>query len=232
MWHEWLVRPEHVRARQLMFQLHLWIGAAITAWVLAMSLTGSALVFRNQLTAFTSVEWILKLHTTLLFGPPGTIVNAGGAFALMILCSSGAVIWWPGIDHWRRSLTIDWKGHRPRLYWDVHSALGFWFFGFVSVWAVSGLYLARPHLFDVLYMFDPSGRITDTALFWLSVMHFGRFNVATQIIWTVAGLMPAALAFTGAFICCRRVIFQRSSDPKHTRENAHPTPATVRRIVH
>ena len=209
LWQEWLVHPEHVRARQLLFQLHLWLGAAAAAWVLVMSLTGSVLVFRKQLEMFMSIDWILRLHTTLLDGPRGRMVNASGAVVLTGLCFTGALIWWPGAGHWRRSLTVEWSGHVPRIYWDLHCALGLWFFGFVSLWGLSGLYLAAPHLVDALYLFDPSGRITDPALSALSALHFGRFNIATQIVWAVAGLVPAALSLTGVFICCRRPIFQR-----------------------
>jgi uncharacterized iron-regulated membrane protein len=214
-WRQWVERPEHLIFRQLTFQLHLWIGAAAAAWLLVMSLTGSVLVFRDQIARVISIEWVFRLHRSLLAGAPGQIVNAAGAASVIVLCVTGAVIWWPGRAHWRRSLTIEWRARFPRISWDAHSALGFWFFLFVLMWGVSGLYLSRAQMFDVLYRLDPADRITDRVLFALSALHFGRFNMATQITWAILGSVPAMLAITGLFICCRRVIFGKPSNPKH-----------------
>jgi len=83
------------------------------------------------------------------------------------------------------------------------------------MWGVSGLYLSRPQLFDLLYELDPRDRMTDRVLFTLTTLHFGRFSLATQIIWAVIGLVSAVLAFTGVFIGCRRVMFHKPSHPKH-----------------
>ena len=99
--------------------------------------------------------------------------------------------------------------------WDAHNALGFWCFGFVAVWAVSGLYLSHSQLFAFLYRIDPSDRMVDRLLFSLSVLHFGRFNLVTQIVWSIVGLVPALLALTGVFICCRRLILHKPSSPRH-----------------
>jgi uncharacterized iron-regulated membrane protein len=210
----WIDHPEKVWLRQIFFQVHFWIGAAVGAYVLVMSASGSVLVYRNELSPTLSLEWLVHLHENLRAGSPGYVLNGIGAFCLLLLCLTGAVIWWPGGAHWRRSLTVDWSARFPRISWDVHSALGFWFFAFVLVWAVSGLYLAQPQLFNVLFHFDPADRVVDDVLFWLAQVHFGRFNRVTQALWAVVGLVPAVLAFTGIFICCRRVIFKKPSNPK------------------
>jgi uncharacterized iron-regulated membrane protein len=194
----------------------LWVGAAAAAWLLVMSLTGSVLVFRQQIAGFIPVEWVFRLHRSLLAGALGQNVNAAGAASVIVLCATGAVIWWPGRAHWRRSLTIEWRARFPRISWDAHSALGFWFFVFVLMWGLSGLYLSRAQMFDVFYRLDPGDRITDRVLFMLAALHFGRFNMATQITWAILGSVPAILAFTGVFICCRRVMFRKPSNPKHT----------------
>jgi len=81
------------------------------------------------------------------------------------------------------------------------------------LWGVSGVYFSFPRLFDGLYVLDPSDKFTDVSLYWLSQLHFGRFNRLTEAVWTVLGLVPAVLAFTGTFICCRRVIFKKPSNP-------------------
>jgi len=70
-----------------------------------------------------------------------------------------------------------------------------------------------PRWFDALLLLDPADRFTDQGLFWLSELHFGRFGWFTKAVWAVLGLVPAVLAFTGMFICCRRVIYKKSSNP-------------------
>jgi uncharacterized iron-regulated membrane protein len=157
----------------------------------------------------------VDLHENLLTGSTGHMINGLGAICLTLLCLTGAVIWWPGVAHWRRSLTVDRRARFPRINWDLHSALGFWFFPFVAVWGISGIYFAFPQPFNVLLRFDPEDRFTDTGLSWLSQLHFGRFGWLAEVVWVVAGLVLAVLAFTGMFICCRRVIFNKPSNPKH-----------------
>jgi uncharacterized iron-regulated membrane protein len=140
-------------------------------------------------------------------------VNAAGYVTLLVLFISGAVIWWPGRVHWRRSLTISWRASFPRIMWDLHSALGFWFLPAVAMWGLSGWYLAQPQAFDFFRRFDPSDQHVEPIFFALSALHFGRFTLVTQIAWAVAGIVLAALAFSGMFICCRRVIWGRPSGP-------------------
>jgi uncharacterized iron-regulated membrane protein len=213
-WQQWREHPEKLLLRHILFQVHLWVGAAAAAYILLMSTSGTAIVFRNELAGNSLVEWLVRFHENLLMGTTGRFVNGIGGVCLTLLCLTGAVIWWPGIRHWRRSLTVDWSGHFARTNWDLHSALGFWFFFFVMVWGVSGIYFAFPGAFNILLAFDPADRFTDPALLWLSDLHFGRFGWFLQAIWVALGLVPAILAFTGAFICCRRVIFKKPSNPR------------------
>jgi uncharacterized iron-regulated membrane protein len=213
-WQQWSEHPEKLFVRQIIFQVHLWIGAAAAAYLLLMSATGSAIVFRNALAGNSLVEWLVRLHENLLTGKAGRFVNGIGGGCLTLLCLTGAVIWWPGTKHWRRSLTINWRGHFARINWDLHSALGFWVFPFVLLWGISGIYFVFPNAFNVLLAVDPADRFTDSALAWLTNLHFGRFGWFIQALWVLFGLVPAILAFTGVFICCRRVIFNKPSNPK------------------
>jgi uncharacterized iron-regulated membrane protein len=213
-WQQWVDHPEKLWLRQVCFQLHLWIGVAMSAYVFLMSLSGSVIVFRNELSPTISMEWLVHVHGSLLAGSPGHVLNAIGAFCLLLLSLTGAIIWWPGRAHWRRSLTIEWSARFPRITWDAHSAFGFWFLVFVTMWGVSGLYLSEPQVFDVLLRFDPADRVVDRGLSALAAFHFGRFNRMTQVVWALVGLVPAVLASTGIFICCRRVMFNKPSNPK------------------
>jgi uncharacterized iron-regulated membrane protein len=199
--------------RNAFFQIHLWVGALAAAYILLMSISGSAIVFRNELSRSFSIGWLVNLHANLLTGTVGRLVNGVGAVCLTSLCLTGAIVWWPGVKNWRRSLTVSWRAHFARINWDLHSALGFWCFPFVLLWAISGIYFAFPRLFDSLLLLDPADHFTDQGLFWLTQLHFGRFGWFAEALWTLVGLTPAVLAFTGVFICCRRMIFKKTSNP-------------------
>ena len=43
-WQRWLQHPERFRVRQVLFQIHLWVGAGIGLYVVLMSVTGSILL--------------------------------------------------------------------------------------------------------------------------------------------------------------------------------------------
>ena len=48
-WQEWLRQPQRVWLRRALFQVHLWIGLAIGLYIVMLSITGSVLVYRNEL---------------------------------------------------------------------------------------------------------------------------------------------------------------------------------------
>jgi uncharacterized iron-regulated membrane protein len=214
-WEQWRDHPEHIWIRRATFQVHLWIGAAVSLYVLLMSVSGSLLVFHRDYAALLPVQWLVDFHTNLSTGSTGRLVNGVGAVLLLVLCLSGAVIWWPGIRHWRRALTVTWTARFPRLTWDLHSALGFWGLALVAMWGLSAAYFVFPQSFDRLLVFDPGTGAVERALFWLSELHFGRLGNVMKAAWTVLGLFPAVLAFTGLFICCRRVMYGKPSNPKN-----------------
>jgi len=212
-WQTWRDYPGKSPARTFLFQVHFWVGALIGAYVFVMSVSGSMIVYRDKLFEMgLSVERIVDLHENLLIGSTGRAANGIGAICLTLLCLTGAAIWWPGITHWRRSLTVEWRASFARINWDLHSAAGFWCFPLVLMWAVSAIYLVFQDQFVVSVFLDPAGR----AASWLTQLHFGRFNWFTEAVWALLGLIPAILAFTGVFICCRRVIFNKPSNPNQT----------------
>ncbi len=212
-WQQWLQQPERLWLHHVLFQIHFGLGAVVGGYLALMSVTGSIIVYRNELSRWTSVEWIVKLHTNLLLGSAGRLVNGIGGVCLTLLCLTGAIIWWPGMKNWRRSLTVSWGAQFARINWDLHSALGFWCFLFVLLWGISRIYFSFPRWFDTLLLLDSADRVTNQGLFWLAELHFGRFGWFTEAIWSVFGLVPAVLAFTGTFICCRRVIYKKPSNP-------------------
>ena len=290
-WEKWKKRPQTVWLRKALFQIHLWTGIGLGIYILLMSVSGSAIVFRRELTralarepsvkagsaprleenelryaaarafpgyeatrvffrknpdqpaevwlerggkklerlfnpytgadlgdsirtSFRLVLWLVDLHDNLLIGQAGRLVNAAGGILTALLALTGAIIWWPGIDNWRRSLSFRWQTNPKGFNWTLHSALGFWTLAIFAMWAVSGIYLSIPNQFNALVdFFEPlktSGRTLrfgDQVLFWLAQAHFGRFaGIPVKIVWTVLGLTPAALFVTGALMWWKRVL--------------------------
>ena len=212
-WRQWVEHPERSCLRNMIFQIHMWVGAGVSAYVLLMSISGSIIVWQNELSKRASIAWLVKAHDNLLSRSNGRFVNGLGGICLVSLCLTGAVIWWPGIRNWRRSLTVNWRAHFARINWDLHSALGLWSFVFILVWGLSAVYFAFPGIVNPLLRVDPADRYTDQGFFWLAQLHFGRFGRLPELVWSIVGLAPAVLAFTGVFICCRRIIYKKPSNP-------------------
>jgi len=162
----------------------------------------------SQTLGYRAVSWIIDLHDNLLYERKGRVANGIGAIFATLLALTGAVIWWPGLKKWPRSLILDWKARGALFHWSLHSMLGFWFFAFVLLWGVSGIYLAFPTPFDAFVeRLDPIEeastvpRLGDTALYWLTRLHFGRWGgLLTKTLWTLFGLVPAALFITGTYM--------------------------------
>jgi hypothetical protein len=53
--------------------------------MMLMSITGSIIVYRNELSGWSSIEWLVRLHTNLLSGSVGRFVNGIGGGSLMLL---------------------------------------------------------------------------------------------------------------------------------------------------
>jgi uncharacterized iron-regulated membrane protein len=49
MWQQWVRRPQQVWLRRTLFQVHLWSGIITGLYILMISVTGSILVYRNEL---------------------------------------------------------------------------------------------------------------------------------------------------------------------------------------
>lgn len=148
-----------------------------------------------------AIGWLADLHDNLLFGLTGRTWNGIGSALITLLSLTGAIIWWPGIKNWRRSIAVNWSTRFARLNWDLHSSVGFWCSIFVLIWGVSGVFLCFPGTFDLL--------IGGQLRVWITRLHFGRFNALTEALWTVLGLAPAVLAVTGALMWWNRVLSKK-----------------------
>jgi uncharacterized iron-regulated membrane protein len=290
----WMRRPQSVWLRKALFQIHLWMGVGVGLYVLAISISGSAIVFRNPLYKALSsapktvpisgrrlthdelkraaqraypgysvgyvweskqpnqvveiwlhrgekqkqrlfdpytgedmgpsvpagiriLAWLGDLHINLLAGKPGRVVNGVGAGLLTILGLTGLIIWWPGVEQWRRSLTINWQAKWKRLNWDLHSAFGIWTFLFVFMWGITGVLLVFPQPFqDLVGHFTPINQpfrrrqpvaIGDKILRWPAYLHFGnRWGWPIEVLWVILGLVPVLLFITGMIMWWNRVL--------------------------
>jgi uncharacterized iron-regulated membrane protein len=144
-----------------------------------------------------TVEWLVDLHDNLLTGDRGRLANGIAAIIVTVLSLAGAVVWWPGIKHWRRSVGITWTPNLVRFNWGLHSALGFWCCLFVLMWGISGIYFSFPGVFRIF---------GNRFLFWLARLHFGRMGWFPEALWTIVGLIPAILAVTGILMWWNRVL--------------------------
>ena len=135
----WLRRPQGVWLRKALFQVHLWTGLGVGLYIVVISVTGSVLVYRSELRQRFNPEprpveisgprlsedalleatgGVYPDHAvevwTIPDDPTGPQVNGVGAVLLVLLSMTGAIIWWPGIQGWRRSLLIDWGANWRR----------------------------------------------------------------------------------------------------------------------
>ncbi len=233
VWRRLLLQPQRIWLRRALFQLHLWSGIGVGLYILMISVTGSVLVYRNELfrmspDVLAATEWLLDLHDNLLAGPQGRAVNGVGALAVLALAVTGLVIWWPGVHGWRRSLTLPRGVGWRRTIWHLHSMLGFWTLAVSLIIGLSGAYFAFPDAFQSFADWlepvadPPVARVSDDILYWLAYLHFGRINgigipcsgpglcdQATKASWALLGLVPAAMFVTGAIVWWNRVLRRR-----------------------
>jgi uncharacterized iron-regulated membrane protein len=306
-WTNWLRQPQSLWLRRALFQVHLWTGVAGGLYLFVVSLTGSVLVYSNELyiaatpkpilvaaagprltdaeleaaavrahpgfevarmshprnprrtvevkltrgaevierlfdpytgadvgrarsRRIRAVSWLISLHDNLLGGRTGRTINGFGGLCLALLAITGVVIWWPGVQRWRRSLIIHRRVGWRRFMWDLHSAIGIWTLLFVVMFGITGAYLGYPRPFHRLGDFlEPStdanwgNRVVDSVTYWLAYLHFGRFggrvpgcartcNSIFKAVWALFGLAPVALFATGAVMWWNRVLRRVSLD--------------------
>src|SRR5271168_714489 len=49
LWQRWVQRPQSLRIRKVLVQVHLWVGLGIGLYVLVISISGSAIIYRREL---------------------------------------------------------------------------------------------------------------------------------------------------------------------------------------
>jgi uncharacterized iron-regulated membrane protein len=291
----WIHAPQRAPLRRALFQIHLWLGIALGVYIVVISVSGSAIVFRRELNVWLiprevpsmegvkltgdalldaaklaypdyevknvreqrraerplhvelerngqpserlfdpytgrdmglayppvlqAVEWLVDLHDNLLAGTTGRFVNGLAGGLVTALFVSGAIIWWPGRRRWRLSMTTGPPEKSLRFAWRLHSALGFWSFALLFVWAITAIYFAFPVPVEkTIDYFDADlsdgDRPGEAVLLWLIQLHFGRFGgLWIRALWALLGLVPAILFISGFVVWWTRVVRRRLAPP-------------------
>lgn len=224
-WRRWVANPQSAPWRRALLKVHLWIGLVTSIYLVVISLSGSAVVFRRELSrwlmprdhdfsdgfplAVRMMEWCVDLHDNLLAGSTGRTLNGIGGLVVAVLVLTGAVLWWPGRGRWPSSLVVPRPGRTRRFAWHLHSALGFWSCVLLLGWAVTGFYFAFPEPFEATLnalAADPAAfeRPGEELLLTFIRLHFGRFGgLGVRVTWVILGLLPAVLLVTGVIIWWR-----------------------------
>ncbi len=93
-------------------------------------------------------QWIYDLHVHLLSGATGETVNGIGALLLVVLASTGLVVWWPGVKHWSSAFRFESRARWRRKNYDVHRLTGFFASLLLMFVAVTGAYFAFPKTYE------------------------------------------------------------------------------------
>jgi uncharacterized iron-regulated membrane protein len=164
-----------------------------------------------------AMEWLVDLHDNLLGGETGRAVNGIGGALTALLIMTGAVLWWPGRGRWTESLSFGRPAKSRRFAWQLHSAIGFWTFALLLVWALTAVYFAFPWTAELLMdlfddNLDDAARPGEAFLIWIVQVHFGRFGgMFGRVAWIVLGLLPAVLFVTGFIMWWTRVVRRRAA---------------------
>lgn len=163
---------------------------------------------------------LMQAHKNFFAGDIGLTLNGVGALCLLMMCITGLLLWWPGVDHWRQRLWVGKGGSWRRSLWEFHGAVGFWSAAFIATFAISGTYLCFQDFFNGLvnhwfpYDFsNPSERLIDHLMYLVTFLHFGRINGIAlpcdgpglcdqtfKAIWAAFGAAPAILIGSGFLI--------------------------------
>lgn len=112
--------------------------------------TGQVLLDRMRYDGV--LGFLSNLHVYLLSGEPGLLVSGWMAVGLLVLCLTGIVLWWPGVQRWASALVLRRRSNWPRFNFDLHTVIGFWSCAALLVVTLTGLDFAFP---------GPSGKLIE-----------------------------------------------------------------------
>jgi len=169
---------------------------------------------------FWLVSRLLELHTDLLGGESGRLLNGALGLGLVFMALTGALTWKPKKRKAVSASTARQPGNLRRL----HMTVGIWVALFAFMWGLTGFNLAYPEVtmrvvdyFEPFDEMDPVERVGDKISYWLAYLHFGRFggripgcerdmfcDEALKVVWALIALAPVFLAGSGFVLWLRR----------------------------
>ena len=168
---------------------------------------------------FWLVSKLLELHTELLGGESGRLVNGALGLGLAFLALSGALVWKPN----KRNVLSASTGRKAGSLRRLHMTAGIWAALFAFMWGLTGFNFAYPEVLmaavDYFEPFDqanPVERVGDVVSYWFAYLHFGRFggyipgcergggcDEALKAAWALIALVPVFLAGSGFLLWVR-----------------------------
>jgi uncharacterized iron-regulated membrane protein len=204
--------------RRVLMALHRWVGLVLVVYVCVLSVTGSLIVRRRELTAawmpgahephpraLKALLWTIDLHDNLLCGLTGRQINGVLALATLFVVVTGVVLWWPRGGRGWDGLRYHRVASRLAQLSQLHRLAGIWTLPLLVVWTLSAVYMGFPDPFsDLVELLAPpdsaTGSPAESFLWGLVTAHFGRFGgLPVGVAWIVLGLVPAGLAVTGTW---------------------------------
>ena len=168
---------------------------------------------------FWLVSKLLELHTELLGGDNGRLVNGALGLGLVFMALTGVLAWKPK----KRKAASASTGRPASSLRRLHMTVGIWAALFAFMWGITGANLVYPEVLmgvvDYFEPFDelnPVERVGDTVSYWFAYLHFGRFggyvpgcergmacDQALKAVWALIALAPAFLAISGVVLWLR-----------------------------
>lgn len=116
--------------------LEVWLGVEPSRYAYVDPKQGTLLGARRPTEFLTGVLFLL--HTKMLVGEAGHLAVGVCGLVLVLLGSSGLVVWWPGRSRLRAATTVAWRGSRKRVIYDLHRSVGFYASAFLVLAGVTG----------------------------------------------------------------------------------------------
>ena len=102
-------------------------------------------IVESQQTMGGWVRFFHDLHGRLLIGGGlGRELVGWLGIAMLVLGTTGMIIWWPRPGQWKNAFTFRWKSRGARFHRDLHGAVGIWSLAIFMLVNFTGVYIAFP----------------------------------------------------------------------------------------
>ena len=156
-----LYRLAQSATRKKVERLYIW-GGPRAAWAFRASRGGAEREYvyvdqyRGRVQGIypmdgTWLQWIYDLHGEILVGKAGLIANGIGALLLLVMCLTGALVWWPGAARIGQGFRYHWGAKWQIQNYDLHKVLGIVSLLILAVIAFTGAFYAFPESYGRMF---------------------------------------------------------------------------------